>query len=122
MTSCSVISSVSSFGPWDIVVVPFPYSDQLAEKRRPALVISNDDLARIGFLWIVMITSARRATQPGDVSIRDFAKAGLAGNSIVRASKIATIEPVRVLRRIGELAIAERRSVARAIASLLASP
>ena len=33
------------YDPFDIVVVPFPYADRLAEKRRPALVISNRKLA-----------------------------------------------------------------------------
>jgi hypothetical protein len=40
MTKASV-----RFDAFDIVVVPFPYADRLAEKRRPALVISNRKLA-----------------------------------------------------------------------------
>ncbi|MEA2987282.1 MAG: mRNA interferase MazF, partial [Alphaproteobacteria bacterium] len=42
----------------DIVVVPFPYTDRLAEKRRPALVVSNAKLVRFGLVWVAMITSA----------------------------------------------------------------
>ena len=38
-------SDEKRFGPFDVVVVPFPYADRLAEKRRPALVISNRKLA-----------------------------------------------------------------------------
>ena len=38
------------FDPFDIVVVPFPYADRLAEKRRPALVISNRKLAAHGLV------------------------------------------------------------------------
>ena len=37
------------FDAFDIVVVPFPQPDRLAEKRRPALVISNRKLAPFGF-------------------------------------------------------------------------
>jgi len=44
--------------PFEIVVVPFPYTDRMAEKRRPALVVSNAELAaRFGRVWVAMITS-----------------------------------------------------------------
>ena len=46
------------FEPFDVVVVPFPYADRLAEKRRPALVISNRKLAVHRLVWVAMITSA----------------------------------------------------------------
>lgn len=100
---------------WDVVVVPFPYSDQLAEKRRPALVISNDTLHRDGYLWIAMITGAGKERRTGDLVIRDLTAAGLPGASMVRASKIATIEPERILRRIGTLAKRERAGVRKAV-------
>ena len=35
---------VPKFEPFDVIVVPFAYVDRLAEKRRPALVISNREL------------------------------------------------------------------------------
>jgi mRNA interferase MazF len=38
------------FDAFDVVVVPFPYADRLAEKRRPALVISNRKLALFGVI------------------------------------------------------------------------
>lgn len=104
---------------FDVIVVPFPYSDQLAEKRRPALVISNDRLHAEGFVWIAMITSAGREHRAGDVAIRDLKAAGLPGASLLRASKIATIEPARILRRVGSLAKGERTAVKRAIAGFL---
>ena len=49
------------FDAFDIVVVPVPYADRLAEKRRPALVISNRKLAPFGLIWVAMITSAENA-------------------------------------------------------------
>jgi mRNA-degrading endonuclease toxin of MazEF toxin-antitoxin module len=50
------------FDAFDIVVVPFPYADRLAEKRRPALVISNRKLVPFGLIWVAMITSADNNT------------------------------------------------------------
>jgi mRNA interferase MazF len=93
-----------SFVTFDIVVVPFPYSDRLAEKRRPALVVSaptlEDSLQR---LWVAMITSDRGRPLLGDMTITDLGAAGLPAASLVRASKIATIETERVLRQAGRL-------------------
>lgn len=93
-----------SFAAFDIVVVPFPYSDRLAEKRRPALVVSapalGDELDR---LWVAMITTDRGHRLLGDAPIADMASTGLSAASLVRASKIATIEVDRVLRRAGRL-------------------
>lgn len=98
-----------TFQPFDVVVVPFPYSDRMAEKRRPALVVSAPNMQALGRLWVVMITSVA-ADQPGDCAIADPAAAGLDVRSTIRASKIATIEADRVLRRIGHLSDKDQHS------------
>ena len=81
------------FDPFDIVVVPFPYADRLAEKRRPALVISNRKLAAHGLVWVAMITSAEnepwRATLRLRISSGRVACAvcGQAGKDCVHRAK-----------------------------------
>jgi mRNA interferase MazF len=99
------------FQPFDIVVVPFPYADRLAEKRRPALVISNRKLAMHGLVWLAMITSAENERWPSDVPIVDLKRSGLPAPSVVRLAKIACIEPTRIDRRIGRLDKAATRTV-----------
>jgi len=48
------------FDAWDIVKVPFPYTDRPIRQRRPALVLAGGDLqVRHGLLWLAMITIAR---------------------------------------------------------------
>jgi len=91
------------FDPYDVVIVPFPYVDRLAEKRRPALVISTAALATFGVLWVAMITSAANDSWTCDVPIADLERAGLPAPSVVRPAKIACIEPGRVVRRAGTL-------------------
>jgi len=93
-----------SYRPFDVVVVPFPYSDRLAEKRRPALVVSVEALeAELGRIWVTMITSAVDQALLGDSLISDLAAAGLPAPSLVRASKIATLDADRIIRRVGRL-------------------
>jgi mRNA-degrading endonuclease toxin of MazEF toxin-antitoxin module len=107
------------FDPFDIVVVPFPYADRLAEKRRPALVISNRKLAAHGLIWVAMITSADNEPWRSDVAIADLTRAGLPAPSVVRPAKIACVETGRIDRRIGRLDKAQARKVAQRLRGFL---
>ncbi len=67
------IAASDTLAQWDIVVLPFPYTDRLAEKRRPALIISKPWLAKeFGLLWIAMITSAGNERWAVDIKIKQF--------------------------------------------------
>jgi mRNA interferase MazF len=110
---------MATFDPFDIVVVPFPYADRLAEKRRPALVISNRRLAAHDLVWVAMITSADNAQWGSDVAIDHLDRTGLPAPSVVRPAKIACIEPARIDRRIGRLDKAEARKVAQRVRGFL---
>lgn len=97
-----------TFQPFEVVVLPFPYSDKLAEQRRPSLVISQPEMEMAtGQLWVAMITTSRRE-RFGDAPITDLVSAGLPLTSRLRASKIATVEVDRVVRQLGELAEPDR--------------
>jgi mRNA-degrading endonuclease toxin of MazEF toxin-antitoxin module len=107
------------FAPFDVVVVPFPYADRLAEKRRPALVISNRKLAIHGLVWVAMITSADNDPWSSDIPIPDLTRAGLPAPSVVRSAKIACIEPGRIDRRIGRLDKAAAKTVSQKLRGFL---
>lgn len=85
------------FEPSRVIRVPFPYTDRNTRRHRPALVVSRGGLgAGQAFLWTVMITSAENRGWPGDVSLGGhYADAGLPAPSIIRTTKIATIEARR---------------------------
>jgi len=90
--------------PGTVVVLPFPYADRLAEKRRPALVVSSQELAgRHGILWVAMITSAENAGWEGDVKIADLDRSGLRAPSLIRPAKLATVDLARIIRRLGSI-------------------
>jgi mRNA interferase MazF len=93
-----------ALAPWDVVTVPFPFTDRRAAKRRPALVFSSAELsAHSGTVVLAMITSAENAAWPHDVAIGDIAATGLAAASIVRW-KLFTLDHSIVRARIGRLA------------------
>jgi mRNA interferase MazF len=98
-----------TFEPWDVVKVPFPYTDRPVRQNRPALVIAAGALqAAHGLLWLAMITSATHRGWPGDVVVSDLVAAGLPAPSIVRPAKIATID-ARDAEPLGTLSPSERR-------------
>lgn len=106
--------------PFDIVVVPFPYADRLAEKRRPALVVSAPALQkRFGLVWLMMITSADNPAWDCDVAISDLKQAGLPAPSVVRPAKVATVDAARILRRVGKLGGKDAKKVKEVLRSLI---
>ena len=99
------------FEVWDIVNVPFPYTDRPVRQRRPGLVVAAGEIeAAHGLLWLVMITSAENRGSPGDVGISDLDTAGLPAPSIVRPAKITTVD-ARDAQRLGTLPGADRKAV-----------
>lgn len=106
--------------PFDVVVVPFPYADRLAEKRRPAIVVNSPQLQdKYSLVWLAMVTSADNRGWDCDVLVKDLKSAGLPAASLVRTAKIATVDSERIVRRIGKLAAKDARIVARHIRDFL---
>ena len=102
--------SDGAYQPGDVVIVPFPFTDREASKRRPALVCSARDFnARSGHVVLAMITTATTTAWPGDVRIKDLESAGLPRDSTVRW-KLVTLDASLIVRRAGELGQADRAS------------
>ena len=95
-------SAKPRFLPWDVVLVPFPFTESNYNKVRPSLIVSTEPLStKTGKYFLSMITSALHARSYGDVLISDLKLAGLPGESIIRPGKIATFEETSLGRRIG---------------------
>lgn len=110
---------IVTFERFEVVVVPFPFTDSTAARRRPTLVLSDGKAFNTpaGHSVMAMITTARNSTWPLDVPIGDIASAGLPAPSIVRL-KLFTLDHRFVLRRAGKLAVADARAVAAALRKL----
>lgn len=108
-----------TYKPFDVLVVPFPFTDSAAVKRRPALVLSAEPFQdRIGHLVCAMITSRENRGWPLDVELTDLSVAGLPHASVVRM-KLFTLDERFVLRKAGRLAGADRTAVQRSLKLLL---
>lgn len=110
-----------TFEAWDVIKVPFPYTDRPVRERRPALVVAADVLEdRHGLLWVLMITSLENRGWPGDVQVTDLAVSGLPVPSVVRTAKIATIEAKESVR-LGTLPPQDRIAVGEQVLRVLST-
>ena len=99
------------FKAFDIVAVPFPFTDRDALKRRPALVISNQRFnQRHNQLVLAMITTATEDVWPSDVSFADWQEAGLKVACHFRL-KLFMLDQNLVLKSIGHLSPKDIKSV-----------
>ena len=95
---------------WDVVVVPFPFTDLPVSKRRPALVLSSREFNRgSGHSLMAQITTAKQSSWPGDLRIQN-AEAGLPQECIVRM-KLFTIDNRLIQRRAGHLSSTDQEQV-----------
>jgi mRNA interferase MazF len=83
-----------TFEQGEVVRLPFPYTDRETRQYRPALVVSRGGIGESEqFLWVVMITSAENRRWPDDHDVGPkYRDVGLPAPSIIRPTKIATIQ------------------------------
>jgi mRNA interferase MazF len=105
---------------FDVVTVPFPFTDRTASKRRPAVVMSRPVTLgeRAGHAVLAMITSAGGTPWPLDVPVQDRTSAGLAVDCVVRM-KLFTLDHALVVRKIGRLGRPDQARVRAALRQLL---
>ncbi len=104
----------------DVVLVPFPYRDRLAEKTRPAVIVSSSAYNQKGDLVIAALTSQspRFAT---DYALADWKAAGLIAPSTARML-LATVAAARVQLHIGTLSDRDWSEVQARVLAVFAWP
>jgi mRNA interferase MazF len=95
---------------WDVVVVPFPFSDQPGTKRRPALVLSERSFNLRGHTVLAMVTTTGHRSWPGDVALSDHQAAGLHQLCIVRLN-LFSLDNRLLIKRIGSLSVKDQRQI-----------
>ena len=97
----------------DVVLVPFPFTDLTAAKRRPAVVVWSDP-AQVDFLLAFISSQPVGRPAIGELTLLpthpEFAMTGLAAPSRVRVTKLVTLSGAllkRWLGRLGPLLIAD---------------
>ena len=94
--------STTSYNFGDVVLVPFPFTDQTASKKRPAVVVSSVQYNAARPDIIVMAITSRVSEQArlGEVNVAEWKTAGLLKVSTVKPI-LATVEKALVIRSLG---------------------
>ena len=104
-----------TFKAFDVVAVPFPFTDRDATKRRPALVISNEKFnQQHNQIVLAMITTTTDNVWRSDVTLTNWQKAGLKLSCQLRL-KLFTLDQNLVLKAIGHLSSKDVKSVQAAL-------
>ena len=107
-----------SFG--DIVLVPFPFTDQSTTKKRPALIVSSNPYNRQRPDIIIMAVTSQMHSVVyfGDVNIENWKQAGLLKPSVIKPI-FTTIEKGLVMRKFGRLDDKDLSSLQEALKTIL---
>ncbi|MEK7175226.1 MAG: type II toxin-antitoxin system PemK/MazF family toxin [Patescibacteria group bacterium] len=84
-----------------IVLVPFPFTDLSGHKVRPALVLQAD--VRGDNFIVCFISSRENKESEFNIKVKASSQSGLKVDSIIKVSKIATLEKRIALGEIGIL-------------------
>ena len=83
----------------DIILLPFPFTDLSGSKTRPALVLISNSLD----VTVTFITTQIGWQESSDLLLSANSTNGLKKSSLVRLSKLATIDSGLVLGKLGAI-------------------
>ncbi len=83
----------------EIILVPFPFTDLKGNKNRPALVLSSNERD----VTVSFISTQLKWKEENDVLLKPSQKNGLKKESLVRLSKIATIDRSIAIGKLGDI-------------------
>jgi mRNA interferase MazF len=96
----------------DVVLVPFPFTNQMTSKQRPAVIVSHHAYARARPDVVVMaITSQVRAPLGfADTLLTDWQEANLLKPSVVKPV-FATLEQGLLIKQLGQLSVTDQETL-----------
>ena len=109
-----------TFESLDVVVIPFPFTDRRATKRRRALIDSPENFNRTHEQSILAMITSAGSDWPSDVAIQDWREAGLNVPCKVRF-KLFTLDDTLIVRKLGALSKRDGEVVKKALGYVLAS-
>ena len=96
----------------DLVLVPFPFTDQSGIKKRPAIIVSSVayNAVRPDLILMAVTSQVRPVAGFGEVEISDWHKAGLLKPSVIKPV-MATVEKRLIIRQLGRLEPIDRTAL-----------
>jgi mRNA interferase MazF len=104
----------------DVVLVPFPFTDQSGAKKRPAVVVSVNryNASRPDIVIMAITSQVRQPPGFAEALITDWQSAGLIKPSVLKPV-LTTIEQGLVVRSMGTLSAADQNVLRETIAQVI---
>ena len=105
----------------DVLLVPFPFTNQTATKKRPTIVISSDSYnqSKLDILLIAVTSQVKTPLQFGEALITEWSKAGLLKPSVIKPI-ITTLEKKLVIKKLGKLETTDIRALQSLLQQIIA--
>jgi len=109
-----------AYGFGDVVLVPFPFTDQSGAKRRPAVVVSSSgyNLNRRDLIIMAVTGQIHLPLDFGEAMVADWQAAGLVKESVLKPV-VTTIEQGLVIRSVGALATNDQQRLRDVLAAVI---
>jgi mRNA interferase MazF len=103
----------------DVVLAPFPFTNQAAFKQRPAVVVSSRayNIVRPDVVIMPITSQIRSGSGVGEIHISDWQRANLLKPSAIKPV-FATLEQRLIIKRLGFLQAQDQTGLRAAIASV----
>lgn len=103
----------------DVVLVPFPFTDQSTTKQRPAVVVSSlaYHRARRDLILMAITSQVRGSGTFGEIFVQDWQAAKLLKPSAIKPV-LATFEQAIIIKTLGRLSVGDQQALRENIASL----
>lgn len=104
----------------DVVLVPFPFTDQSGAKKRPAVIVSSSgyNTNRRDLVIMAITSQVRQPLGFGEALVADWQAAGLIKPSVLKPV-LTTIEQGLVVRALGALSVADLRTLRETISQVI---
>jgi mRNA interferase MazF len=114
------MANPSRFSFGDVVLVPFPFTDQSGTKKRPAVVVSSHgyNASRRDVVIMAITSQVRTPLGFGEAMVGDWQGAGLIKTSVLKPV-FTTIEQGLVLRVMGHLSAADIKTLRELVADVI---
>ena len=114
------MAATSRFSFGDVVLVPFPFTDQSSTKKRPAVVVSGRSYnsSRRDIVIMAITSQVRTPLAFGEAMVADWQGAGLV-KAFVLKPVFTTIEQGLILRVMGHLSVADIKTLREALGDVI---
>ncbi|MDX2216523.1 MAG: type II toxin-antitoxin system PemK/MazF family toxin [Oculatellaceae cyanobacterium bins.114] len=104
----------------DVILVPFPFTNQATTKKWPAIIVSSEvyHAAKADVILIAVTSQLANSSDFGESAILEWQSAGLLKPSIVKPI-LATLEVSLVIRTLGHLQEGDRQTLRTVLTAIL---